>query len=189
MTRLLQHCTDCPNTVDTENYMTRLLETVLSSVYMTLLAMKLQQDATLTLTKDVASVHQAEAIKQQQPLMRGGNHTGKQDTPVEAVQQRRGKPATDRQNSKAGNKQSTKAVCGRCGESPLTSVSSAQHVMRCATNVPNADTFCLCVGPLPRLQLSIETISQLMMCSWGIYRDKTNAQVVRGIIEWKAHPV
>ena len=62
------------------------------------LAVKLQQDATLTLSKAVASAHQV-----QKPLMRGGNHTVKLDTQLGAVQQRRGKPATNRQNSMAGS--------------------------------------------------------------------------------------
>ena len=46
------------------------------------LAIKLQLDSTLTLSKAVAAVRQAEAVKQQQPLLRGGSqmsasHRGK----------------------------------------------------------------------------------------------------------------
>ena len=52
------------------------------------LAEKLQLDSELTLTKAVTLVRQAEAVKQQQPLLRGQNHTAgvkKPDTPVGAV--------------------------------------------------------------------------------------------------------
>lgn len=63
----------------------------------------------------------------------------------------------------------------------LMIVSSAQDMMQNATNVPNGDNFSLCVGPLPRLQMSTETISQLMMCPWGIYQERTDAPVVCGL--------
>ena len=49
------------------------------------LAEKLQLDADLTLNKAVTHARQAEAIKLQQPLLRGGSG-GKPDTPVGAVQ-------------------------------------------------------------------------------------------------------
>lgn len=48
----------------------------------------LQLDSELMLTKAVTLVCQAEAVKQQQPLLRGQNHTAgvkKPDTPVGAV--------------------------------------------------------------------------------------------------------
>ena len=54
---------------------------------------KLQLDSELTLTKAVTLVRQAEAVKQQQPLLRGQNHPAgvkKPDTPVGGSPQRSG---------------------------------------------------------------------------------------------------
>ena len=53
------------------------------------LSEKLQLDADLTLEKAVTQVCQSEAIKQQQPLLRGGSAV-KPDTPIGAVQRKRG---------------------------------------------------------------------------------------------------
>ena len=80
------------------------------------LAEKLQLDSTLTLSKAVAAVRQAEAIKKQQPLIRGGNHSMKPDTPVGVVQQKRAD--VQRRWTKAVAKQPNKASCGRCGKTP-----------------------------------------------------------------------
>ena len=90
--------------------------------------MKLQLDADLTLSKAVTLVHQAEAVKQQQPLLRGEGHSAgvkKPDVPVGAVIGGRGqgrskqgfrpKPRPDKPGS---YKQPTKTTCSRCGKSP-----------------------------------------------------------------------
>jgi len=58
------------------------------------LSEKLQLDSGLTLETAVAQVHQAEAFKQQQPLLRGGG--AKQDIPVGAVQRAKKKARADR---------------------------------------------------------------------------------------------
>ena len=86
------------------------------------LAMKLQLNSTLTLSKAVAAVRQAEAVKQQQPLLRGGSQSGKPETPVGMVQQKKGRPVKNKQATKTGspaNKQSTQTKCGRCGKFPF----------------------------------------------------------------------
>ena len=56
------------------------------------LSEKLQLDPGLTLEKAVTQVRQSEAIKQQQPLLRGGASAGKPDTPIGAVQRKRDPP-------------------------------------------------------------------------------------------------
>ena len=86
------------------------------------LAEKLQLDADLTLDKAVTQARQAEAIKLQQPLLRGG---GKPDTPVGAVQ--RGDSGYKGKQSRKGSHNSGATVrkqpgsstaCSRCGKYP-----------------------------------------------------------------------
>ena len=85
------------------------------------LSEKLQLDAELTLEKAVTQVRQAEAIRLQQPLLRG-EAVGKPDTPVGVVQ--RGKPgAKGKQSHQARHKagastHSYPKACSRCGKSP-----------------------------------------------------------------------
>ena len=85
------------------------------------LSEKLQLDSELTLEKAVTQVRQSEAIKQQQPLLRGGST--KQDTPVGAVQAKRKSQrmyqSSGRQNSGATQKQpGSNQGCTRCGKIP-----------------------------------------------------------------------
>ena len=85
------------------------------------LSEKLQLDYELTLEKAVTQVRQSEAIKQQQPLLRGGST--KQDTPVGAVQAKRKSQrmyqSSGRQNSGATQKQpGSNQGCTRCGKIP-----------------------------------------------------------------------
>ena len=97
------------------------------------LSEKLQLDADLTLTTAVAKVRQAEAVKKQQPLLRGetpGASGVKPDTPVGAVQRSRrggrpvGKPPGATHKQIRGNSQShpsptqSPTSCSRCGRSP-----------------------------------------------------------------------
>ena len=73
------------------------------------LAEKLQLDSELTLTKAVTLVRQAEAVKQQQPLLRGQNHTAgvkKPDTNVGAVLKLRKEWLWQRKRSKTKTKAS-----------------------------------------------------------------------------------
>ena len=95
------------------------------------LSEKLQLDADLTLEKAVTQVRQSEAIKQQQPLLRGGSAV-KPDTPIGAVQRKRGPgQRTKGKRSRAISGQSQQVnratpqshpcnspVCTRCGKSP-----------------------------------------------------------------------
>lgn len=90
------------------------------------LAEKLQLDPDLTLEKAVTQVCQSEAIKLQQPLLRGGS-CGKPDTPVGVVlKSKSGRRANQhhthsngRQNSGATTcTQPGSSVCSRCGKYP-----------------------------------------------------------------------
>ena len=84
------------------------------------LSEKLQLDSTLTLEKAITQVRQTEAVKKQQPLLRG-----KPDTPVGAVNKGRGGPkairggkqgsSTNRSNNR---EQQSPQVCSRCGRKP-----------------------------------------------------------------------
>ena len=84
------------------------------------LSEKLQLDSELTLEKAIAEVRQSEAIKQQQPLLRGGGSV-KHETPVGAVAAKafpfKGKGS---QNvSASSNKQpGSSSRCTRCGKIP-----------------------------------------------------------------------
>ncbi len=85
------------------------------------LAVKLQLDAELTLDKAVRQVRQAETVKSQQPLLRGGDLSVKPDNQVGAVSREKGghKYVRPRQGSGVpAHKQPAKAMCGRCGRPP-----------------------------------------------------------------------
>jgi hypothetical protein len=80
------------------------------------LSEKLQLDSELTLDKAITRVRQAEAVKQQQPLLRG-----KPDTPVGALQKGRGGSRGGRGGTPAGSKQpqsQQQSACTRCGRRP-----------------------------------------------------------------------
>ena len=78
------------------------------------LSEKLQPDAGLTLDKAITQVRQAEAVKQQQPLLRG-----KPDTPVGAVRQGKGWPnRTKPSNTDSTTRKQGQQMCTRCGRSP-----------------------------------------------------------------------
>ena len=91
------------------------------------LAEKLQLDSELTLSKAVTQVRQAEAVKEQQHLVRGENHSmgwKKPETPVGAVLDSGSSPSaktkqTPRSGHKPGGKNSATTKCGRCGKSPF----------------------------------------------------------------------
>ena len=91
------------------------------------LSEKLQLDSELTLEKAVTQVRQAEAIKKQQPLVRGGSQSSGShhtDTHLGVVSHKdrrsvpkHNKQRSDKQPDKKGN--SPKATtCGWCGKSP-----------------------------------------------------------------------
>ena len=84
------------------------------------LSEKLQLDPRLTLDSAISQVRQSEAIKQQQPLLRGG----KPDTPVGAVHKGRGGPRAYRgsgsYNTPTSHKQ-PQDVCPWCGRRPAHS--------------------------------------------------------------------
>ena len=80
------------------------------------LSEKLQLDPELTLSKAVTQVRQAEAIKQQQALLRGETPSmcmgaRNPDTHVGAVQK-------SKQFTQRADKLSPTSTCGRCGKSP-----------------------------------------------------------------------
>lgn len=87
------------------------------------LSEKLQLDADLTLDRAVTQARQSEAIKQQQPLLRG-----LQDAPVGAVGRGRGRTRRSSHNTSAGRPnlhnasvgrgQGKQQMCTRCGRSP-----------------------------------------------------------------------
>ena len=89
----------------------------------TALSEKMQLQPDLDLEKAIAQVRQAEAIKQQQPLLRGGSDV-KADTPVGVVHkgrswQRSKRGSASRQNSRATPTQpGTGTACSRCGKIP-----------------------------------------------------------------------
>ena len=96
------------------------------------IAVKLQLDAELTLNKAVTLVRQAEAVKQQQPLLRGEGHVAgakKPDTAVGAViggrrgqskskQGFRAKQRSDKPGFFASKQPAKMTTCSRCGKSP-----------------------------------------------------------------------
>ena len=78
------------------------------------LSERLQLDARLTLDGAISQVRQAEAVKQQQPLLRG-----KSDTPVGAVQRTRGGYRGGRRSpTTPANPNRTQDKCPRCGRWP-----------------------------------------------------------------------
>ena len=99
----------------------------------TSLSEKLQLDAELSLTTAVAKVRQAEAVKKQQPLLRGETHASvtpggrKPDIPVGAVQRGKWVPKGSKQTRKPrglahhqpGRNSQSQSTCTRCGKSPL----------------------------------------------------------------------
>ena len=81
------------------------------------LSEKLQLDPELTLEKAVTQVRQAEAVKQQQSLMRGATVNHKQpDTHVGAVRKRR--PTRPKQQRSDKGEKTPKTTCGWCGKAP-----------------------------------------------------------------------
>ena len=89
----------------------------------TALSEKMQLQPDLDLEKAITQVRQAEAIKQDQPLLRGGSDV-KADTPVGVVHkgrswQRSKRGSASRQNSRATPTQpETGTACSRCGKIP-----------------------------------------------------------------------
>ena len=85
------------------------------------LSKKLQLDSSLTLSKAVQQARKAEAIKQQQFLLRGEGHSEgvkKHDTPVGAVGRAKSQRRHSRPNPGAQSaKQPANKTCGRCGRS------------------------------------------------------------------------
>ena len=112
------------------------------------LSEKLQLDADLMLTTAVAKVRQAEAVKKQQPLLRGetsGASGGvKPDTPVGTVHRGRrgrtqvGKPRSATHQQHRGKSQSqsfqSPTSCSRCGRSPPHDCQSCPAKMLYVTN-------------------------------------------------------
>ena len=93
------------------------------------LSEKLQLDAGLTLATAVTKVRQAEAVKKQQPLLRGETPATagrKHDLPVGAVQRGKWLSKGSRQNTKPkatthyqfGRNSQSQGTCTRCGKSP-----------------------------------------------------------------------
>ena len=87
------------------------------------LSEKLQLDSELTLEKAVTQVRQAEAIKLQQPLLRGGSST-KPDTSVGAVLKGRSGHRAKQQRCSQNSRATThtqpggSTACSRCGKYP-----------------------------------------------------------------------
>ena len=152
------------------------------------LAEKLQLDSELTLSKAVTQVRQAEAVKEQQHLVRGENHSmgwKKPETPMRVVLDSGSSPSaktkrTPRSGHKPGGKDSATTKCGRCGKPPFMIASSAMHVMQCATIVPSADTLNLFVDRQKSVR-SVSTTLRKKMHSWVVSRRKeTNLMDVHG---------
>ena len=81
------------------------------------LSKKLQLDPELTLEKAVTQVRQAEAVKQQQLLVRGATvHHKQPDTHVGAVRKRR--PTRPKQQRSDKGEKTPKTTCGWCGKAP-----------------------------------------------------------------------
>ena len=109
------------------------------------LSEKLQLDADLTLEKIFTQVRQAEAVKQQQSLVRGASVNHKQpDTHVGAVRKRR--PTKPKQQRSDKSEQTPKTTCGWCG---LMRSSSVQPRMLFVTSAANVATSRKAVG-LPK---------------------------------------
>ena len=109
------------------------------------LSEKLQLDADLTLEKIFTQVRQAEALKQQQSLVRGASVNHKQpDTHVGAVRKRR--PTKPKQQRSDKSEQTPKTTCGWCG---LMRSSSVQPRMLFVTSAANVATSRKAVG-LPK---------------------------------------
>ena len=79
------------------------------------LSEKLQLDSRLTLDTAIAQVQQTEAVKQQQPLLRG-----KPDAPLGVVQRTRGGSRANRggRNASAANRRQHTDACTKCGKKP-----------------------------------------------------------------------
>ena len=79
------------------------------------LSEKLQLDPGLTLDTAVTKVRQFEAVRQQQPLLRG-----KPDTPVGAIQRDKGRQRANKgsRNSVASGHKPSRDQCSRCGRYP-----------------------------------------------------------------------
>ena len=93
------------------------------------LSEKLQLDAGLTLATAVTKVRQAEAVKKQQPLLRGETPATagrKHDLPVVAVQRGKWLSKGSRQSTtpkatthyQSGRNSQSQGTCTRCGKSP-----------------------------------------------------------------------
>ena len=79
----------------------------------TRLSEKLQLDPNLTLDSAITQARQSEAVKLQQPLLRG-----KPDTPVGTVQRGRGRQRANRGSQNSVAYRSGRDVCTRCGKYP-----------------------------------------------------------------------
>ena len=77
------------------------------------LSEKMQLDSELTLSKAIAQVRQSEAVKQQQPLLRGQH-----DAPVGAVKRGRGGPNKGNKPNTDNTGTAHKQRCTRCGRNP-----------------------------------------------------------------------
>ena len=117
------------------------------------LSEKLQLDSKLTLEKAVMKVRQAEAVRQQQPIVRG-DEAKKPDVPVGAVHHgKSGKgraPQGLRWRGMASHMNtSEKPACYRCGHTRLIMIgSNAQRRTLYATIVVNEDILSECASPL-----------------------------------------
>ena len=134
------------------------------------LAEKLQLDTDLTLSKAVTLVHQTEAVKQQQPLLRGegqGAGAKKPDTHVGAVLGRRsgqGKASGLNKDLRSLEQLPTSRLqrlhAADVASRHHTTTNSSQPAMQCVINVPSEDTFSLFVDPLPRLEKCTRIVSK-----------------------------
>ena len=113
------------------------------------LSEKLQLDPELTLQKAVTQARQAEAVKQQQALLRGagGASLPQPDTNMGAVHRRRGTSQSTQSKTTTTTDSSTqpKATCGWCGRSAHA---KQRCPATCATNAANVATSSQCAERL-----------------------------------------
>ena len=103
------------------------------------LSEKLQLDPELTLEKAVTQVRQAEAVKQQQLLVRGATVNHKQpDTHVGAVRKRR--PTSPKQQRSDKGEKIQRSPVGGVERPHLMRSSSVQPKMLCVTSAANVAT-------------------------------------------------
>ena len=167
----------------------------------TFLSEKLQLDAELTLTTAVAKVRQAEAVKKQQPLLRGETSDAsgrKPDTPVGAVQRGRrgnrqvGKPRgaaytqpTRSSQSQTRNAQSqSQSTCTRCGRSPSHDCKSCPA--KEAPQVFKTRSLCKCM-PLYSEGRRVPRRDKHVSRWWRYTRDNEQLLETLGSSQWCSH--